>query len=222
MSKIELICDWCSKPFLKEKGEISRKLKNGKNNFFCSLSCGAKWNNEVRDTKSKKIIMTCKCGKEFETSTKRKAKRHCSNSCASKYSVTEKRRSGNKKGGILSSSLQHMELLASKSLKSREGWKYKKLIEFLNFQKEKFEFEKLLGKFVFDLALIKRMILVEFDGKYHRSLSQIKIDIKKDKLAKDNGWTIFRVNVKENSIIDPDVLYPILNKFHAPGSRCAE
>ena len=131
MKTTTIICSWCGKKSEKPTSEIKRRLKLGKTNFFCNTSCGAKWHNENSGKKSEEFEMICKCGKKFKTSTRRRSKRHCSSSCASKYSVTEKRIEGNIKGG--KNSLHTVEIM-SKAMKSREEWRYKKLKSFLEFQ----------------------------------------------------------------------------------------
>ena len=42
MSKIKLVCATCNKEFEKEKGEYNRKVKAGKDKFYCCLSCYGK------------------------------------------------------------------------------------------------------------------------------------------------------------------------------------
>jgi len=199
---------------LKSKYEVKRKLKNGNNNFFCGQSCSTKWSNEVRGIKSEKFKMICKCEKEFETSTRRRSKRHCSPSCASKYSVTKKRREGNRKGGLTCASiLSHSEKvhMTSNAMKNREAWKYVEINKFLLFQKEDFEFELPLGNYIFDLAIKSRMLIIEFDAKYHNDPIQSKTDFKKDQIAKENGWELIRIETESNKILQPELLYDILS-----------
>jgi hypothetical protein len=39
---VEIICDYCSKESKKRKAEINRRKKQGKDKFYCSLSCASK------------------------------------------------------------------------------------------------------------------------------------------------------------------------------------
>jgi len=98
---------------------------------------------------------------------------------------------------------------AQETLLLREMWKYKKLIDFLEFNNENFEFEFILGNYIFDLALSKRMIFVEFDGVYHNGKQLLK-DAEKDKFAQDNGWVVIRKKVQNNKVIQSELLYDVL------------
>lgn len=42
----ELICKNCQQKFLKKKGEYNRQKKNGREYFFCNLSCSIKYNHK--------------------------------------------------------------------------------------------------------------------------------------------------------------------------------
>ena len=42
MATITLTCDHCNEEFEKEKGEYNRRIRLGKTEFYCSLSCGGK------------------------------------------------------------------------------------------------------------------------------------------------------------------------------------
>ena len=42
MSKITLTCDTCNKEFEKERNEYNRRIRLGKNKFYCGLSCAGK------------------------------------------------------------------------------------------------------------------------------------------------------------------------------------
>jgi very-short-patch-repair endonuclease len=46
---------------------------------------------------------------------------------------------------------------------------------------------------VFDLALLDRKILVEFDGAYHDTRTQSKEDLRKDRVAQRRGWNVVRL-----------------------------
>jgi hypothetical protein len=42
MSKITLTCDTCNKEFEKERNEYNRRIRLGKDKFYCGLSCSSK------------------------------------------------------------------------------------------------------------------------------------------------------------------------------------
>lgn len=128
-------------------------------------------------------------------------------SCASKGSVTDKRRNCARKISLKS---KKNLISVSQTLKRREAWKYVKLKKLLTFLEEPYEFEKEIGKYVFDLALIERKILIEFDGDDHSTPFQKKKDRIRDKFAKKKGWKVKRVSVKANLIIPVEILYDIL------------
>ena len=48
MSKITLTCDSCNKEFEKERKEYNRRLRLGKDKFYCSLSCSGKSPDNVK------------------------------------------------------------------------------------------------------------------------------------------------------------------------------
>ena len=54
MSKITLICDICNKEFEKSKGEYNRRIKLGKDKFYCGLSCAGKSHEQLSHLKNLK------------------------------------------------------------------------------------------------------------------------------------------------------------------------
>jgi very-short-patch-repair endonuclease len=206
---IDLVCDYCGNPFKKRKAEVNRQLKKGRKYFFCNLSCGASWNNLHREGARVEVEKICPvCEAPFKTLTGAKSPTFCSSSCASKGSMSESRRAAQRKGGLdKAGNLIHV----SQTLKIREDWKYKKIKSLLSFLKEDFEFEYSIDPYVFDLCLKGRKILIEFDGKYHAG-TQLDIDRIKQEHAEKIGWKVVHIEVPDKAIIDPDLLYSILNK----------
>ena len=203
--KTELQCGFCGERFEREKGEINRQRKKGRQEFFCSLSCGAKYSNAKRDDLRVEITKICPvCTTEFKTMTGCKSSTFCSRVCASKGSLTEKRLKAEKEAG-----LSHRDNLISahESLHIRECWKYEKLKSFLSVLKESYEFEYPMGSYVYDLALVDRKIFIEFDGTYHSGSKQKEVDEQKNLCAKISGWEIYRIDVKPNTVIDPQQIY---------------
>ncbi len=206
--KVALRCSCCNEPFEREKGEINRQRKRGRTEFFCSLTCGANYTNAKRDDLRVEVTKVCPvCKNKFQTMTGSKSATFCSRSCASSGSVTENRLEEQSKAGHA-----HRDnlLQAHETLRIREYWKYEKLKSFLSFVKESFEFEYPMGSYVYDLALIKRKLIIEFDGVYHGGTKQKEIDERKDVYAHSEGWKICRVAVKPNTLIDPQQIYELL------------
>lgn len=205
-TQIKLICGFCGEPFETRKAEYDRQVRNGRSVFYCSLSCSAKKGNLERPDRRVEIEKRCPyCNNKFKTMTGSKSATFCSRSCASAGSVNEARRQAAKKTG-----LQHRDNLSiSKGLKNREAWKYVKLKKFLEFQDVDYEFEYDVGEYIFDLCLPDMMILIEFDGEYHRGKFAMMRDRDKDTEANELGWNVIRVKVKSNTIIETEVLYKI-------------
>ena len=94
-------------------------------------------------------------------------------------------------------------LCPAETLKRREAWKYAALKEVL--AGRRFEFEYEVEGFVFDLALLDTMVLVEFDGAYHRG-GQLETDVRKEEVAKGAGFMIVRREVEAATVVSPAVL----------------
>jgi hypothetical protein len=60
--KVEVICNFCKKPFYRETKEVNRSLKNDIPSY-CSHSCSAKANNIKREPKKKTIKLCKNCNK---------------------------------------------------------------------------------------------------------------------------------------------------------------
>lgn len=205
MATTMLICTNCGNSFQKNNGEYNRQLKRGRTNFFCSCKCAAKWANKSR--KKPNIMKICPvCNKAFIATTKAKSATFCSRSCASKGSVNDARREAGRKSAADHPIKSDIDSI-SNILKRREAWKYEKLTSFLDFIDEKYEFERIIGHYVYDLVLIDRKMIFEFDGPNHKYL-----DTDKDKTdnALQRGYILYRISVKPNTVIDPTVLYKFL------------
>lgn len=191
MEKVE--CANCGRSVVKPVGEVARSKRLGRW-LFCGLSCSATHRNATR--KSREFEMTCKCGKVFSTTTHNKAKRHCSRSCASRFSVTKKRRAAQRSAGK-----RHKQNLdTAKAMKSREAWKYALLRKELANRPHEFEFR--LGSYIYDLALFDTKVLIEFDGRGHVR----KDDEEKDSHAANLGWRVERRKVKNATVIHPKTI----------------
>lgn len=203
-------CKFCDKTFNILTKEFNRQTKKGRDYFFCSLSCVAKF------VKFKAgiypVTKCCKyCNKEFPSSTKKKSSVFCSRSCASAGSMTDYRRKkaieiGNRYKHKLDYSLNNVANI----LRKKEGYKYKFLEGYLLNIQEKHIFEFVVGQYIFDLCLIDRRVLIEFDSPYHKNPKQQEKDYKKEKCASDNGWCIFRILTKYNMVIPIEKLKILL------------
>lgn len=54
MSKITLTCDTCNKEFEKERKEYNRRIRLGKDKFYCSMSCASKSPEQLEHLRSMK------------------------------------------------------------------------------------------------------------------------------------------------------------------------
>lgn len=204
-----IICTWCGIQSEKPDKEIRRQIKKGRNFFFCCSKHAAHYNNLNKRNRFP-IRKKCKyCGTEFSTFTGRKEKSFCSRSHASRGSISELRRQKAKEMGRKT---RKNLISVSQVLKIREKWKYEKIIKYLEVNKIIFEIEYEIKPFVYDLALIDKKLLIEFDERYgHSGKKQHFIDIKKDQIAKENGWKIKRIKVKEKTIIEVELIKELIN-----------
>lgn len=205
MIKLKCANKDCGKEFEKPLGEVNRRIKLGSTDFYCCSKCAGANNKKRTHPIIKKICPVC--GKEFETKSGAKEATFCSRSCASKGSVNDARRNAGKYSASINfksdtHSPEHIQLL----LKQREAWKYIEIKKLLEFLEEPFEFEYLIDKYIYDLALTNRHIFIEFDGPEHKYLNEND----KENVALQNGWTIVRHTVQPNEVIKPDFLYSIL------------
>ena len=207
MKTVTIKCAECGKLSEKPKGEIKRQRKNGRNIFFCSLSCSSTYH--CRPKKLPKIMVMCEyCGKEFETTSGRKRSRFCSRSCASAGSVTDYRRAKARETGL--SNAVFLAPHIGDGLRTREWWKYIDINGLLDKHGVRHIFEWQSGNCVFDLKLDDYNVLIEFDGPYHRSDKQKALDAEKDKVAKDLGYRIIRAEIERASAVPVEVMEKIL------------
>lgn len=210
-----LKCVWCDEEFEKMVAEVTRQMKKGKTRFFCSSSHAAKFRNAIRKDRKRKVTKICpSCDESFETMTGAKSATFCSRSCASSGSVTEARRQAGREAGKQNAyALNDIEVRA-KVLRKREAWKYRDLQHLLVFAGEEYQFEFALPetRHIFDLALVARKVLVEFDGAYHASPQQAAADVEKTAVAEEAGWRVVRIATPVNQVIEASVLYPVLQE----------
>lgn len=196
MSKVVVKCHVCNVEFEREKGELKRSQSKGMYSY-CSSKCAyIRINDKKRSVDVERKCLLC--GKVFKSSTRRRSAYYCSRSCASKGSVTECRREAQRKSGFKNrSNLIDVQSL----LKKKEMWKYEEIKNQLEANGRNFEFEFFLGGRVFDLVLFDSKMIIEFDGKDHLRKGQKSIDIEKDNIASENGFSVKRIVVDSSSVI---------------------
>jgi len=75
--------------------------------------------------------------------------------------------------------------------------------------KERHEFEYVVGNGIFDLALLDKKVLVEFDGDYHMG-AQLDRDEEKMVEAEALGWKVVHIPTPAQSVLQPTVLKEVL------------
>jgi len=194
MRTVTLTCAECGTSFRIPKKEHTRQVKKGRTCFFCSLSCAAVKGNRPRRAKIED--RTCDfCGKTFQVLMRRgyKDTAHCSRSCASANSVTDRRQRASKMStGNIDNLLPLHEVM-----KLREAPKYALIKKELATLGEPYEFEFPLGSYIFDLAFPNKLLLVEFDGAYHAVPKQQEADAIKTASATTLGWRVLRVQTDD-------------------------
>jgi hypothetical protein len=86
MKMIPLTCHKCSCSFERSKNEIDRQIRNGRQYFFCSLSCAQSHNKKT----TSEILSACLwCNNEFKSTTHKRGRKCCSIDCATKYAQSK-------------------------------------------------------------------------------------------------------------------------------------
>jgi len=203
-------CRWCGKQFEMWKTERKRQIKHGAINFFCSRSCSCYYGNSLKGNIRKPITKVCpECKSTFETMTGKREATFCSRSCASRGSITPYRsmRAAETARAMMA---EHRPEMVAAGLRKREWWRYEGLDAVLKAASVRHLFEYPLradGTFcVYDLALIDRNVLIEFDGPYHDLPGQIPIDAFKEQVAADHGWQVLRIKVPTGAAVPADAL----------------
>jgi very-short-patch-repair endonuclease len=166
-------CEWCDKDTYKSKG-LQRQHK------FCSRECANKWQGK------NKIEFICKiCGKKFKWSKSRGKAIYCSikcrnqdkewikNVCIKGNLIQQKKRGLNK-----------LELTGKEILRNLK----------LEFNEQVLMFDK----FLVDVLLKNKKIIIQWDGEYWHNKPKRKIlDISQDAYMKKCGYKVLRFTDKE-------------------------
>ncbi len=206
--KEEITCEHCGEIGKKERGEIARSRRLGRK-MFCSQRCASYYFGALR--KNKIVSLNCElCGVMFEAVDCARRRRFCSSSCASRGSMTAKRRNA-----MIESGRNHTSNLmsAADTLKKREAWKYVKVKDLLDRRGCDYEFEVEIGGRVFDLSIRNIDVLIEFDGTYHMKESQEKRDKEKNDIETDAGLKLFRIKTGDACVIDAFPVERLLDKM---------
>lgn len=218
---MEITCHWCGEKRTVRAAEIWRQQRKGCFRTFCSSSCASQFGNETSGRKSKSVTKVCPtCKKTFLSSTRRRAPTFCSHACASSGSLTAKRMESARRMG--KQNVKNFTLLTqADGLRKREAWRYAAVEQYLKNVGEpyRFEFPLIAGHAIFDLALIRRKLFVEFDGPGHEQTRDALRDREKDAAAKKEGWTVVRISTSANLPLHPSVLDGILTGQPLPADQ---
>ncbi|NLD48299.1 MAG: DUF559 domain-containing protein [Clostridiaceae bacterium] len=170
-------CEWCGKEIYKQKSYLNHK------HYFCSIDCANKW-----QARNKKTFICKVCGKKFRLSKslaeqKGRNPTYCSIACREKDPEYMGHINGNlvqqhKKG------LNKLELTGRKILQDLE-------IEFN-------EQILMFNKFLVDVLLKNKKIIIQWDGVYwHSKPERKKLDISQDAYLKKCGYEVLRFTDKD-------------------------
>jgi len=171
-------CEWCSKDVYKSKSFLE-KYKH----HFCSLSCANKY--QARN----KLTFICKiCGKQFKWSKSRIKDNnplYCSWGCRLKDK--EHIRQNAIKGNLVQQNkkgLNKLELVGRKMLQSL-GIKFNEQVLMFN-------------KFLVDVLLKDKKIVIQWDGVYwHSKTKRKQLDKSQDAYIKKCGYKVIRITDKQ-------------------------
>lgn len=213
--KIKLLCFFCKKEFEIPLKEYNRKIKNGKDKFFCSMTCSAKFNNYMKYKviyPKKKICI--RCNKEFEVYHNNRNKKYCSTVCSKsrKLSNITKEKIRKKNSIIIKNKWLNDKEYSNKilSFANKSNFFTSKNEVFirnyfiLNFPNDEWTFGgrlKYKNEFISrDLYSKKMKICFEYDGIWHfkNIKNQLEKKKKKDILLEkwciENNWRLIRIS----------------------------
>lgn len=213
VTMVTVICHTCGKEKQINKAEYNRRMRGKSKKFFCSRRCSVIYGNSLRDDLKTNIEKECpQCGKSFHTKTGCRSPTFCSRGCASAGSYLTSPIRIEKCITIATKNLIHNQHTTSLGLRKREMWKYERIKELLENKNIKHIFEYPLENayHIFDLALMDYKIFIEFDGADHNYDPQIAVDNIKTEEAYKEGWTVIRVPVQRNTVIETKEIEELL------------
>ena len=175
-------CEYCGKETYKRKCFIEKSK-----NLFCSQSCANKFQGR------NKLRYICKiCGKEFKWSKSREVNNnptYCSMNCRNKD--TERLLENSIKGNLVQ---QNKKGLNKLELKGRA------ILQDLGLKLDKDFREQVLmfNKFLVDVLIISKKLIIQWDGEYwHNRKKRKSLDISQDSYFKKCGYKVLRVTDKQ-------------------------
>ena len=176
-------CEWCHKLSYKSKSFYDKRK-----NHFCSSECA---NNYQRRGKLKLTCKTCK--KEFYVSRSKQKRIYCSVACRNMD-----------KDWVQSTSLKgNLTQLNKKGLNKLE-LKGRKILEELGLVRDRDFMEQypLFNKFVVDIWIPKKHLVIQWDGIYwHNKPKRKRLDISQDRYMNKAGINVLRfsdLQIKDN------------------------
>jgi very-short-patch-repair endonuclease len=176
-------CEWCHKLSYKPKS-----LYDNVKTHFCSLECA---NNYQKKCKLKLICKTCK--KEFYVSRSKEERIYCSVACRNLD-----------KDWVQSTSLKaNLTQLNKKGLNKLE-LKGRKILEELGLVRDRDFMEQylLFNKFIVDVWIPEKRLVVQWDGTYwHSQPRRKRLDISQDRYMNKSGINVLRfsdLQIKDN------------------------
>ena len=175
-------CEWCGKEIYKPKSSIKKHKHH-----FCSLECANKWQ------RRNKIKFICKvCGKTFRLSKSvvnqvGRNPTYCSIDCREKDPEYMGHINGNlaqqNKKGLNKLELAGREILKGIGLKKNQ-----------DFQEQVLMF----NKFLVDVVIPNKKIIIQWDGDYWHSKPKRKnLDKSQDTYFKKSGYEVIRIKESE-------------------------
>jgi len=174
------------KKSLNERIKISRSLGGS----------GDYENNGIKKRKRKVYTLyphVCKfCGIEYKS--KKRIQKYCSQECSNKRPKTEEEKEKNRQAQLkLVKEGKHQ---GWKSRTKEPSYAEQYFIDLFNKEGIKgWIREYKVDKYFIDFAFLEMKIALEIDGKQHRlNEERIERDRKKDKVLKENGWKVIRID----------------------------
>jgi len=166
-------CEWCNKEIYKQKIHLKNK------HHFCSFSCANKYQGR------NKIEFICKiCGKKFKWSksrTKQATSKYCSMKCRN-----------NDKEHMINCGIQSTLVQQKKRGLNKLELRGREILEDLDieFNEQVLIFEK----FLVDVLLKNKKIIIQWDGEYwHKKPRRKQLDKSQDAYMKKCGYKVIRI-----------------------------
>lgn len=183
-------CEWCGK----EKYKSKCHLKNSKN-LFCSINCSNYFQGK------NKLKFKCRiCDKIFKWSKSRMKQAnptYCSMICRNKDKLR-----------LCENSLKGNLAQINKNVLNRLEKKGTQILEKIGLKKNYDFFEQvpLFNKFIVDIFIPNKKLVIQWDGVYwHTKEKRKKLDESQDKYLKKCGYEILRITDKEIKKNEEDV-----------------